>query len=54
MSILQLKKKKKKLSSCTFFSILVIETLDPNWLRIRIGIQPKTMHPDSMNLDPKH
>jgi hypothetical protein len=33
---------------------LVIEALDPDWIRIRIGLQPQTMDPDpeKMNTDP--
>jgi hypothetical protein len=32
---------------------LVIKALDPDWIRIRIGIQPKMLDPDSdeMNAD---
>jgi hypothetical protein len=32
------------------------KTLDPNWIRILIGIQPKMLDPDpdSVNLDSKH
>ncbi len=33
------------------FLILVIKNLDPDWIRIRIGIQPKM--PYQMNTDPK-
>jgi hypothetical protein len=37
---------------------MVINTLDPDWIRIRMGIQPKILDPDpvpdSMNPDPKH
>ncbi len=33
-----------------FFQFLVIKTLDPDWFRIRIGIQPKMLDPDY----PKH
>ncbi len=29
-----------------FFSLDVIITLDPDWIRIRIGIQPKMLDPD--------
>jgi hypothetical protein len=34
---------------------LVIKALDPDWIRIRIGIQPKMLEldPDKMNADPK-
>jgi hypothetical protein len=40
--------------SCKFFQFLVIKTLDPDWTRIRIGIQPKMLDPDpdQMNADP--
>jgi hypothetical protein len=40
------------------FQFLVIKTLDPVSIRIRIGIQPKMLDkdpdPDSVNPDPKH
>jgi hypothetical protein len=34
---------------------LVIKALDPDWIRIRIGLQPQTLapDPDQMNADPK-
>jgi hypothetical protein len=34
---------------------LVIKALDPDWIRIRIGLQPQTLDPDpeKMNTDPK-
>jgi hypothetical protein len=34
---------------------LVIKALDLDWIRIRIGIQPKMLHPDpdEMNADPQ-
>ncbi len=34
---------------------MVIKALDPDWIRIRIGIQPKMLDPDpdEMNADPK-
>jgi hypothetical protein len=34
---------------------LVIKALDPDWIRIRIGLQPQTLDPDpeKMNMDPK-
>jgi hypothetical protein len=39
-----------------FFSVnfLVIKALDPDWIRIRIGIPPKMLDPDpdEMNADP--
>ncbi len=39
-----------------FHRVPVIKTHDPDWIRIRIGIQPKMLdpHPDSINLGPKH
>jgi hypothetical protein len=48
--------KKKNINfffSCKFF---VIKTIDPDWIRIRIGVQPKMLDPDmgSKNPDPKH
>jgi len=41
--------------SYNFFQFLVIKALDPDWIRIRIGIQPKMLEldPDKMNADPK-
>jgi hypothetical protein len=35
---------------------MVIKTLDPYWIQIRIGIQSKILDPDpdSVNPDPKH
>jgi hypothetical protein len=46
------------MSAVNFFEFLVIKTLDPYWIRIRIriGIQPKLLDPDpdSMEPDPKH
>jgi hypothetical protein len=40
-------------SAVIFFHFLVIEALDPDW--IRIGIQPKMLDPDpdEMNADPQ-
>jgi hypothetical protein len=32
---------------------LVIKTLDPDWIRILIGIQPKMLDPDQLNADPQ-
>jgi hypothetical protein len=34
---------------------LVIKALDPDWIQIRIGIQPKMLDPDpdEMNADPQ-
>jgi hypothetical protein len=52
--------KKKKLNffpAVIFFQFLVIKGLDPDWIRIRIGIQPQTLDPDpdpeKLNSDPK-
>jgi len=42
--------------SCNFFlQFLVIKALDPDWIRIRIGVQPKMLDPDpdEMNADPQ-
>ncbi len=38
-----------------FFQFLVIKALDPDWIRIRIGLQPQTLDPDpeKMNTDPQ-
>jgi hypothetical protein len=40
-----------------FFQFFVIKALDPDWIRIRIGLQPQTLDPDpdldQMNADPK-
>jgi hypothetical protein len=35
------------------FQILVVKALDPDWIPIRIGIQPKMLDPDEMNADPQ-
>jgi hypothetical protein len=32
---------------------LVIKALDPDWIRIRIGVHPKMLDPDEMNADPQ-
>jgi hypothetical protein len=34
---------------------LVNKALDPDWIRIRVGIQPKMLYPDSdeINADPQ-
>jgi hypothetical protein len=39
----------------SFSQFLVIKALDPYWIRIRIGIQPKMLDPDpdEMNADPQ-
>ena len=36
-----IKKKFNFFFSCFFFQFLVIKALDPDWIRIRIGLQPK-------------
>jgi hypothetical protein len=40
-----------------FLKFLVIKALDPDWIRIRIGIHPKMLDPDpdpdEMNADPQ-
>jgi hypothetical protein len=43
------------LSAVIFFQFLVIKALDPDWIRIRIGNQPKMLNPDpdEMNADPQ-
>ncbi len=33
---------------------LVIKALDPDWIRIRIGLTPQDLDPEKMNTDPKH
>ena len=53
-----IKNKCKKIFSCNFFfQFLVIKALDPDWIRIRIGLQPQTLDPDQdpekMNTDPQ-
>jgi hypothetical protein len=42
-------------SAVIFFQFLVNKALDPDWIRIRIGIQPKMLDPDpdEMNVDPQ-
>jgi hypothetical protein len=40
---------KKTNSALNFFQFLVIKSVDPDWIRIRIGIQLKMLDPD-----PKH
>ncbi len=42
-------------STRNFFQFLIIKTLNPDWIRIRIGIQPKMLDPDpyQMNADPQ-
>jgi hypothetical protein len=41
--------------TCYFFQFLLTKALDPDWIRIRIGIQPKMLDPDpdEMNADPQ-
>jgi hypothetical protein len=50
-------KKKKTFTAVIFFQFLVIKALDPNWIRIRIGVHPKMLDPDpdpdEMNTDPQ-
>ena len=43
-------------SAVIFFQFLVIKALDPDWIRIRIGLQPQPLDPDpeKMKTDPKH
>ncbi len=41
------------MSAVNFFQFMAIKTLDPDWIRIRIGIQPKMLDPDQMNADPQ-
>ncbi len=50
------KNKIKNFSSKLFLQFLVIKALDPDWIRFRIGIQPKMpdLDPYQMNTDPKH
>ncbi len=39
--------KKLKINfSCNFFQFLVIKALDPDWIRIRVGVHPKMLDPD--------
>jgi hypothetical protein len=42
-------------SAVIFFQFLVIKALDPDWIRIRIGVHPKMLDPDpeKMNTDPQ-
>ncbi len=50
-------KNDKKFSAVIFFQFLVIKALDPDWIRIRIGVHPKMLvsdpdpYPDEMNAD---
>ncbi len=43
---LLIKKKFNFFSAVIFFQFLVIKALDPDWIRIRIGLQPQTLDPD--------
>ncbi len=49
------KKIKFFFSALILFQFLVIKALDPDWIRIRIGVQPKMLDPDpdEMNADPQ-
>ncbi len=42
-------------SAVIFFQFLLIKALDPDWIRIRTGVQPKMLDPDpnEMNADPQ-
>ncbi len=44
-----------KIFSWYFFQFLVIKALDPDWIRIRIGVHPKMLDPDpdEMSTDPQ-
>jgi hypothetical protein len=44
----------KLFPTVNIFQFLFIKTLHPDWIRIRIGIQPEMLDLDSMNTDPKH
>jgi hypothetical protein len=46
LQFLKKKKHTKKISAVIFFKFLVIKALDPDWIRIRIGLQPQTLDPD--------
>ena len=46
LQFLKKKKHKKKISAVIFFKFLVIKALDPDWIRIRIGLQPQTLDSD--------
>jgi hypothetical protein len=50
-----IKKNKENLSAVVLFLFLVIKALDPDWIRIRIGLQPQTLDPDpeKINTDPQ-
>ncbi len=48
-----IKKKNNFFSAVIFFQFLVIKALDPDWIRIRIGVHPKMLDPDEMNADPQ-
>ncbi len=38
--------KKFKISAVILLQFLVIKALDPDWIRIRIGVHPKMLDPD--------
>ncbi len=44
------------LSAVNFVNLFVIKIRDPDWIWIRIGIQPNMLDSDldQMNTDPKH
>jgi hypothetical protein len=50
-----IQKKFNFFSAVIFFQFLVIKAQDPDWIPIRIGLQPQTLDPDpdQMNTDPK-
>jgi hypothetical protein len=50
-----IKKNKNKFSAVICFQFFVIKALDPDWIRIRIGVHPKMLDPDpdEMNADPQ-
>jgi hypothetical protein len=43
--------KKPIFSAVNFYQFLAIKALDPDWIRVRTGIQPQILVPDP---DPKH
>ena len=51
-----IKKKFNFFSAVIFFQFLVMKALYPDWIRIRIDLQPLPLDPDpeKMNTDPKH
>jgi hypothetical protein len=52
-----IKKNSNFVSYVIFFQFLVIKGLDPDWIRIRFGLQDPTLDPDpdpeKINMDPK-